>query len=81
MLKTFAAMIAVFLANCATARAHDWTKVSSPLGGYVPLTTPYFLNANVGFTFKGGIIFSFNELGTYSISQPELERTTDGGIT
>lgn len=64
------------LVLASQVRGQDWTKVSQPIVN--PKTTPYFLNANVGFTLSGEISFPENYFWPYP---PSLERTTNGGIT
>lgn len=64
--------------------AQDWTQLRSQTG-VQPYYTPYFLSANVGFTFNTGITWELNFLflrvlrGDYV--SPKLARTTDGGFT
>jgi hypothetical protein len=54
----------------------DWALVTETNRA----STPYFLDTNVGFTFATGIYDDAS--GLYlSNTSPELERTTDGGVT
>ncbi len=73
-----------FLVSTSTAYSQDWMPITSKTG-VQPYYTPYFLNANVGFTFNAGITWEMSFLflrvlrGDYG--SPKLARTTNGGLT
>ncbi|HET6402390.1 MAG TPA: T9SS type A sorting domain-containing protein [Candidatus Kapabacteria bacterium] len=69
-----------FLVLASGAWGQDWTQITHYFGERRYLT-PYFLNANVGFTFYAGISFRGVVSPALTNGLPNLLRTEDAGKT
>ncbi len=69
----------ILLLLCASPSLAQWSEVFYPPNTTSVYLQPYFLNENVGFIFRAGLIFANVQITTQA--SPRLCRTTDGGAS